>query len=84
MSGLLTRLRAPFWSLRKPPTAPGRLVKLVAARLAGLAPGTVAVIELLAAGEPLGMAVRRVRRAGRSPPSAARDHEVESCRRIAR
>lgn len=46
-----------IWSLRKPLTAPGRLVELVAARLAGLAPGTVAVIELLAAGEPLGMAV---------------------------
>jgi DNA-binding CsgD family transcriptional regulator len=46
-----------IWSLRRPLTAPGRLVELVAARLAGLAPGTVAVTELLAAGEPLGLAV---------------------------
>jgi DNA-binding CsgD family transcriptional regulator len=46
-----------IWALRRPLTAPGRLVELVAARLAGLAPDTVAVIELLAAGEPLGMTV---------------------------
>jgi len=32
-------------------------VELVASRLSGLAPGTVAVIELLAAGEPLGVPV---------------------------
>jgi hypothetical protein len=32
-------------------------VELVASRLAGLAPGTVAVIELLAAGEPVGVPV---------------------------
>ena len=43
--------------MRKPLTAPGRLVELVASRLAGLAPGTVAVIEMLAAGEPLGVPV---------------------------
>jgi len=46
-----------IWSLQRPLTAPGRLVELVASRLAGLAPGTVAVLELLAVGEPLGMAV---------------------------
>jgi DNA-binding NarL/FixJ family response regulator len=46
-----------IWSLHLPLTAPGRLVELVAARLAGLAPDTVAVIELLAAGEPLGMSI---------------------------
>src|ERR1700733_450362 len=46
-----------IWSLRQPLAAPGRLVELVAARLAGLAPETVAVIELLVAGEPLGMPV---------------------------
>jgi len=46
-----------IWSLRLPLTAPGRLVELVASRLSGLAPGTVAVIELLAAGEPLGVPV---------------------------
>jgi len=46
-----------IWSLHQPLTAPGRLVELVASRLAGLAPGTVAVLELLAVGEPLGMAV---------------------------
>ncbi len=55
-SGALARTGG-IWSLRTPLTAPGRLVELVAARLAGLAPGTVAVIELLAAGEPLGLAV---------------------------
>ena len=46
-----------IWSLRQPLTAPGRLVELVAARLSGLAPETVAVVELLAAGEPLGVPV---------------------------
>ena len=46
-----------IWSLRLPLTAPGRLVELVASRLSGLAPGTVAVVELLAAGEPLGVPV---------------------------
>jgi DNA-binding CsgD family transcriptional regulator len=42
-----------IWALRQPLTAPGRLVELVASRLSGLAPETVAVIELLAVGEPL-------------------------------
>ncbi|HEY3735607.1 MAG TPA: helix-turn-helix transcriptional regulator, partial [Streptosporangiaceae bacterium] len=46
-----------MWTLRLPLTAPDRLAELVAARLAGLAPGTVAVVELLAAGEPLGLAL---------------------------
>jgi DNA-binding CsgD family transcriptional regulator len=46
-----------IWTINRPLTAPGRLVELVAARLAGLTPETVAVIELLAAGEPLGMRV---------------------------
>ncbi len=46
-----------IWTLRQPLTAPGRLVELVASRLAGLTPETVTVIELLAAGEPLGMPV---------------------------
>jgi len=46
-----------IWSLHLPLTAPGRLIELVAARLAGLAPDTVAVIELLAAGEPLGLSI---------------------------
>src|SRR5579863_8104630 len=55
-SGTLTEAGG-IWALRQPLTAPGRLVELVAARLAGLAPGTVAVIELLAVGEPLGVQV---------------------------
>ena len=44
-----------IWSLRRPLTPPGRLVELVAARLAGLASETVGVIELLAVGEPLSL-----------------------------
>jgi DNA-binding CsgD family transcriptional regulator len=44
-----------IWALRQPLTAPVRLVELVASRLSGLAPETVAVVELLAAGEPLGV-----------------------------
>jgi len=46
-----------IWSLHRPLTAPGRLIELVASRLGTLAPGTTAVIELLAAGEPLGLPV---------------------------
>ncbi len=46
-----------IWSLHKPLTAPARLVELVASRLGTLAPGTVAVIQLLAASEPLGLPV---------------------------
>src|SRR5579859_3652970 len=42
-----------IWSLTKPLTPPGRLSELIAARLDGLAPATIAVVELLAAGEPL-------------------------------
>ena len=43
------------WTLRLPLTASDRLVELVALRLTGLAPETAGVIELLAAGEPLGL-----------------------------
>ena len=46
-----------IWLLGQPLTAPGRLVELVAARLSGLKPETVAVIELLAVGEPVGLPV---------------------------
>ena len=46
-----------IWALRQPLTAPGRLVELVASRLAGLADGTIAVLELLAAGEPIGVPI---------------------------
>jgi DNA-binding CsgD family transcriptional regulator len=46
-----------IWSLSRPLTAAGRLVELVAARLAALAPETATVLELLAIGEPLGAAV---------------------------
>ena len=46
-----------IWTLRLPLTAPDRLIELVTTRLEGLAPGTVAVLELLAAGEPLGLAL---------------------------
>lgn len=55
-SGALTESGG-IWALRQPLTAPGRLVELVASSLSGLAPDTVAVIELLAAGEPLGVPV---------------------------
>jgi DNA-binding CsgD family transcriptional regulator len=46
-----------IWSLHAPLNAPGRLVELVAARLAGLSLETAAVIELLAVGEPVGLPV---------------------------
>jgi DNA-binding NarL/FixJ family response regulator/tetratricopeptide (TPR) repeat protein len=46
-----------IWSLNKPLSAPSRLVELVASRLAALAPETIAVIEMLAMGEPLGMSL---------------------------
>jgi DNA-binding CsgD family transcriptional regulator len=46
-----------IWTLRLPLTAPDRLIELVAARLEGLAADTVAALELLAAGEPLGLAL---------------------------
>jgi DNA-binding NarL/FixJ family response regulator len=44
-----------IWALHLPLTAPGRLQELVKSQLCDLAPETVAVIELLAAGEPLGV-----------------------------
>ncbi len=46
-----------IWTLRVPLTAPDRLIELVTSRLEGLAPDTVAALELLAAGEPLGLAL---------------------------
>ena len=46
-----------IWTLHLPLTAPDRLIELVTARLDGLAPGTLAALELLAAGEPLGLAL---------------------------
>jgi len=46
-----------IWSLAGPLSPPGRLVELVAARLRGLRPETIAVIELLAVGEPLGISI---------------------------
>ena len=46
---------AGIWALHQP-LAPGRLVELVAARLAGLPHETVTVIETVAVGEPLGIA----------------------------
>jgi DNA-binding CsgD family transcriptional regulator len=55
-SGTL-RLDGGIWSLSRPLIAAGRLVELVAARLATLAPETAAVLELLAVGEPLGVAI---------------------------
>jgi DNA-binding CsgD family transcriptional regulator len=45
-----------IWALHRSLAAPGRLVELVAARLAGLPPETVTVIETLAVGESLGLA----------------------------
>lgn len=51
-SGVLAHDRG-MWALRLPLTAPDRLIELVTTRLDGLAPGTVAVLELLGAGEPL-------------------------------
>jgi DNA-binding CsgD family transcriptional regulator len=46
-----------IWTLRLPLTAPDRLIELVTARLEGLAAETVAALELLAVGEPLGLAL---------------------------
>ena len=51
-SGVLAHDRG-MWALRLPLTAPDRLIELVTTRLDGLAPGIVAVLELLGAGEPL-------------------------------
>ena len=53
-SGALAEDRG-LWTLRLPLTAPDRLIELVTARLEGLASSTLAVLELLAAGEPLGL-----------------------------
>lgn len=46
-----------IWSLHEPLSTPDRLVELVASRLAGLPSATIAVIELLAIGEPFGMSM---------------------------
>ncbi|MGO9560298.1 MAG: LuxR C-terminal-related transcriptional regulator [Acidimicrobiales bacterium] len=46
-----------IWALRRPLTAPDRLAELVDSRLRCLSPETVSVVELLAAGEPLGLAL---------------------------
>jgi DNA-binding CsgD family transcriptional regulator len=46
-----------IWSLELPLTAPARLIELVAARLAGVAPETVETIHLVAAGEPLPLTI---------------------------
>ena len=71
-SGTLTQTGG-IWSLRSPLTAPGRLVELVASRLSGLEPETVAVVELLAAGEPLGIPLLEEI----SDPAALEDAEVQ-------
>src|SRR5581483_10638921 len=46
-----------IWSLERPLTAPARLIELIAARLAGVAPDTVETIRLVAAGEPLPLSI---------------------------
>lgn len=55
-SGALAADRG-MWTLRLPLTAPERLIELVTSRLEGLAPSTVAVLELLGAGEPMELAL---------------------------
>jgi DNA-binding CsgD family transcriptional regulator len=69
-SGALANDRG-VWTLRLPLTAPDRLVELVTARLEGLAPDTFAVLELLAAGEPLGLALLE----SITPPEALEEAE---------
>ncbi len=46
-----------IWALRRPLTAPERLAELIGFRLAGMPAGTIAVAELLAVAEPLGLAL---------------------------
>jgi hypothetical protein len=46
-----------IWSLELPLTAPPQLLELIAARLEGLAPDTVEVIELVAAGTPVPLSI---------------------------
>ena len=55
-SGALAR-DGGIWVPRRPLTAPGRLAELIRSRLAGLSAGTIAVAELLAVVEPLGLAL---------------------------
>ena len=71
-SGTLRR-EGGIWSLSRPLTTVGRLVELVAARLSGLAPETTAVLELLAVGEPLGVAVLEKL----TDPAAVEDAEAQ-------
>jgi DNA-binding CsgD family transcriptional regulator len=51
------REKGGMWSLRLPLATPGRLMELVESRLGGLTPDTMRVIEMLAVGEPLGLAM---------------------------
>lgn len=51
------RLADKIWSLTGPLSPPDRLIELVASRLDGLPQETIAVIELLAVGEPLAASV---------------------------
>jgi len=46
-----------LWTLRLPLATPGRLIELVESRLGGVAADTMRVIEMLAAGEPLGLSM---------------------------
>lgn len=55
-SGALAR-DGGIWVPRRPLTAPGRLAELIGSRLAGLSAETIAVAELLAVVEPLGLAL---------------------------
>jgi DNA-binding CsgD family transcriptional regulator len=66
-----------MWALRLPLTAPDRLVELVALRLEGLAADTAGVIELLAAGEPLGLALLETLTAPASLEDAEREGLIE-------
>jgi DNA-binding CsgD family transcriptional regulator len=65
------------WRLHRPLVASDRLAELVAARLEGLAPGTVAVVELLAAGEPLDLALLEAMTATAALEDAERQGLVE-------
>ncbi|HEY1917832.1 MAG TPA: LuxR C-terminal-related transcriptional regulator [Streptosporangiaceae bacterium] len=65
------------WRLHRPLVASDRLAELVATRLEGLAPGTVAVVELLAAGEPLDLALLEAMTANAALEDAERQGLVE-------
>ena len=68
-----------IWSLAGPLSPPDRLVELVASRLRGLAPDTIAVIEFLAVGEPLGVAIL----AEVAGPGGLEDAEAQGLARVA-